>query len=111
MRLLTTTWQDMFALALVVGIDGVMFYGAVALIRAVAPKKWAQRKPISCDVCLPFWIMVMFFVLTWLLLLPAHDRNLMGAALLPAYGLTLVLLRAFPAQSPPPPLPPEPPPG
>lgn len=62
---------------------------ATSIVRALAPKSWASRKPISCDVCMSFWLVVGACLALWFLEGLRNTLYLEGPA---AHGLAVLLL-------------------
>lgn len=79
-------------------IEGVgMALAAVSLTsiaRALAPKRLLEQRPLSCDVCMSFW-MALWVALTVAILALVMKRTIRldsFVLLLPAHGLALIIL-------------------
>jgi hypothetical protein len=74
-------------------------FATIELLRAVLNSKplakfgLAGRKPVSCNVCIAFWLILA--AVLWLVL--ANDRSLESSIFVaaPSYGLAIILLRRF----------------
>ena len=75
-------------LILEVALLALVVVSVASVARALVPKGWAQRKPLSCDVCMSFWVLVAVGVGRYY---DVHDARELFA-LIPAHGLAILLL-------------------